>query len=279
MKSNELRKWLLFGGLSVAVTIGSIIALLGPGLRYGLDRAIDAMPADVEERLGLADFDSVLAAGAIRDPALDAALAHTSEILNTLSPGRPVRVYILPDSTVNAFATPGGGIFLHTGILASLDDQGELFAVLGHELAHVRRRHGLKSLARAAGLAVTVGVVLGDASALVGLGAQMTAELLQRGYGRRAEEESDADAIRTLDRLGLPREAMTRVLTDLEAANPDHPPEFLSTHPSPETRRARIAELSAALGAPGAPVQNARLTPQEWAAIRGAGRAPSSPTP
>ena len=279
MKPSELRKWILFGGLSVVFSLAAVVALLGPGVRYGLDRAIDALPSDIEERLGLAELDSSIAINAVRTPTLVAALEKTSQILNAASPGRPVRVYVLPEATVNAFATPGGGIFLHTGLLSLLDDESELFAVLGHEVSHVRRRHGLKSIARAAGMAVGIGIVFGDASALAGIGAQMSAELLQRGYGRRSEEEADADALKTLDELRQPRAAMLRVLSDLEAKDGEEPPEFLSTHPSPATRRNKLEALSTELGEAPAPATTPRLTASEWAAIRGAVRAPSSFTP
>ncbi len=278
MKPSELRKWILFGGLSVVLTLASVAALLGPGVRYGLDRAIDALPPGAEERLGFPALDSTIAASALHTPELDAALVRAAAILNATQPGRPVRLYVLRDSAVNAFATPAGGIFVHTALIALLDDESELFAVLGHELGHVRRRHGLKSVARAAGVAVGLSVLLGDGSALVGLGAQVSAELLQRGYGRRAEEEADADAITTLDALGQPREAMLRVLSDLEAQRSDEPPEFLSTHPSPDTRRRKLQTLMTELGEAPKPATAARLTATQWAAIRGANRAPSPAT-
>lgn len=274
MKPSELRKWILFGGLSVVLTLAGVAALLGPGIRYGLDRAIDALPSDAEERLGFASLDSTLAASALHSPALDAATARAADILNATQPGRPVRIYVLRDTTVNAFATPAGGIFVHTALIELFDDESELFAVLGHELGHVRHRHGLKSVARAAGFAVGLSILLGDGSALVGIGAQLSAELLQRGYGRRAEEEADAEAIKTLAALGQPRDAMLRVLTDLEAQRRDEPPEFLSTHPSPATRREKIRTLMKELGEPAKPANASRLTAGQWAAIRGATRAP-----
>lgn len=279
MSPSELRKWIVFGGLSVVLSIGAIVALLGPGLRYGLDRSIDALPADIEDRLGFAALDSSIAVGALDDPALVAATTRLAEILDEVWPGRPVRVYVLPDSTLNAFATPGGGIFVHTALLARLDGQDELFAVLGHELSHVRRRHGLKSVVRAAGLAVGAGVLLGDAGSLVGIGAQVSTELLQRGYGRRSEEEADADAVRTLDKLGMPRSAMVQLLTALETGRSDHPPEFLSTHPTPETRRANIAELGATLGDAPPARRAAALSDAQWAAIRSVAVSRPSPTP
>lgn len=265
MPLSETRKWILFGGLAVLLSVGGIVALLGPGVRFALDRTIDALPADTEQRLGLERLDSALIASAAQSPELDALLARLAARLQAPDDRGPYRILIQPDITVNAFATPSGTLVLHTGLTRVLRDESELFGVLGHEAGHVRHRHGLKSVVRAAGTFVVVSIVAGDVSGIAGVAANASAELWQRGYGRRLEEQADDEGLATLERLALDPSGMVRLLETLESQADADLPDFLSTHPSPSNRRERLrsraAPKPAAASAP-------TLSDRDWALLR-----------
>ena len=150
--------------------------------------------------------------------------------------------------TVNAFALPGGPIFITEGLLRLLKTEGELAAVLGHEIGHVIARHAAERLAKeqlTQGLIGAVAVGSGDYTATQL--SQMVGSMINMKYGRDDELESDALGIRIAAEAGYDPRAMIRVMEVLAKASGggSRQPEFFSTHPAPENRSARIqAEIS-----------------------------------
>ncbi|MCA9229104.1 MAG: M48 family metallopeptidase [Planctomycetales bacterium] len=155
---------------------------------------------------------------------------------------------LLADSrTVNAFALPGGQVFITQALYSRLETEGQLAGVLGHEIGHVLARHGNKRMAKQGlfqGLAGAVGVLGGsDQSAQMG---QMISSVLAMKYGREDELESDVWGVRLCGMAGYDPHAMIGVMQILaEASGGQSPPEFFSTHPSPPNRIERIQETIA----------------------------------
>jgi predicted Zn-dependent protease len=147
-------------------------------------------------------------------------------------------IEIFDNEAVNAFAMPGGKIGVFTGILTVAENQDQLGAVLGHEVAHVTERHSLERANREAGTQIGVragGAILGGGSIgdLVAMGAQYGLSL---PYGRAQESEADTEGIVFSADAGFdPRESV-KLWKNMAASNNDAPPEFLSTHPSSSTR-------------------------------------------
>ncbi len=146
--------------------------------------------------------------------------------------------------TVNAFALPGGQVFITEALYRALETEGQLAGVLGHEIGHVIARHGNKQMARQGlfqGLAGAIGVLGGtQESAQM---AQMISSAISMKYGREAEIESDDWGVRLTYQAGYDPRAMKGVMKVLEeAAGGQGPPEFLSTHPKPANRVAYIDE-------------------------------------
>lgn len=149
--------------------------------------------------------------------------------------------------TVNAFALPGGPIFITEGLLRQLKTESEVAAVLGHEIGHVIARHSSERLAKqqlTQGLIGAVVVGTGDyTSAQIG---QMVGGMINMKYGREDELESDALGIRIMAEAGYDPRSMIRVMEVLAAASGgSRQPEFASSHPAPENRIARIKEAIA----------------------------------
>jgi len=153
--------------------------------------------------------------------------------------------HVLADPrTINAFALPGGPIFITEGLLRQLESEAELAGVLGHEIGHVIARHASEHLAKARltqGLIGAATVGTGDyTAAQIG---QMVGSLINMRYGREDELESDALGIRIMAEAGYDPRAMIRVMDTLaKASSGSRQPEFFSTHPHPENRQARIRE-------------------------------------
>jgi predicted Zn-dependent protease len=158
---------------------------------------------------------------------------------------------LLQDPMVNAFALPGGHVYVTTGILAKLKDESELAAVLGHEIGHVVKQHGLKILQRQVvanlGMNYVLSLLSDDKAALLQAFAQPAESLLFLRNGREAELESDEQGMLIASRAGLDPSAMIRVQEMLMEAGGRADPLFgdlLSDHPASE---ARISQAKAIL--------------------------------
>ena len=156
--------------------------------------------------------------------------------------------HVLADpNTINAFALPGGPVFITEGLLRLLRTEGEVAAVLGHEIGHVIARHGAEHLAKqqlTQGLVGAVAIGSGDqGTAQV---AQAVGSLLNMKYGRDDELESDSLGVRIMAEAGYDPRAMIRVMEVLAGASSGaRQPEMLSTHPNPGNRAERIqAEIT-----------------------------------
>lgn len=144
-------------------------------------------------------------------------------------------------NTINAFALPGGQIFITYALFSQLENEDQLAGVLGHEIGHVLGRHSAERIAESEywqGL-VTAGNVGADMGGLVGGIGQQT--LLKNGRGD--ELESDDLGVRFMIKAGYNPEEMIGVMEILkQAAGPNRVPEFQSTHPDPENRMEKIRE-------------------------------------
>lgn len=153
--------------------------------------------------------------------------------------------HLLADAnTVNAFALPGGQVFITRALYTRLQDIDQLAGVLGHEVGHVVARHSAERISQqrlAEGLSGAA--VIGSGSYGGGQMASVIANAVTMSYGREQELESDELGVRFMIEAGYEPEALIGVMDILEAASGgSRQPEFSSTHPSPENRRQRILE-------------------------------------
>jgi predicted Zn-dependent protease len=159
--------------------------------------------------------------------------------------------HLLADSqTINAFALPGGQVFITAALLGRLETEGQLAGVLGHEIGHVVARHGAEHMAKAKltqGLTGAAVLATYDPSSASGRQtaaiAAMIGQLINMKYGRDDELESDRLGVRFTASAGYDPRAMIRVMEILaQASEGARPPEFFSTHPNPDRRIQRIEE-------------------------------------
>jgi beta-barrel assembly-enhancing protease len=146
--------------------------------------------------------------------------------------------------TINAFALPGGQVFITAALFSKLETEGQLAGVLGHEIGHVLSRHGAQRLAKqklTAGLTGAVGVAGGtvDSARM----AQAIGQMISMKYGREDELESDKWGVLLSARAGYDPRAMLGVMDILAASGGEGPPEMMSTHPKPANRKAYIEDV------------------------------------
>ncbi|WP_224489639.1 M48 family metalloprotease [Robertkochia flava] len=153
--------------------------------------------------------------------------------------------HLLADpQTINAFALPGGQIFITYGLFSQLETEGQLAGVLGHEIGHVVGRHSADQMSKQ-GLTqgVISGIAVGSDDLAAAQMAAVVANMINMKYGRDDELESDELGVRFMIRSGYDPNDMIGVQEILKAAaGPNRTPEFQSTHPDPDNRIARIKE-------------------------------------
>ena len=169
----------------------------------------------------------------------------------------PYQFKTVNDKSINAFALPGGFIYINRGVIESSDTEAQLAGVIGHEIGHVALRHGTnqasKSTAFQGGLGILGGILGGGSTASiltqVGAGFALNSVLLK--YGRDAERQSDLIGTQILYDLRYDPRAMAQFFEKLEAQEKGgRPPDFFSSHPSPDRRRAKIMDEVERLGGP-----------------------------
>jgi beta-barrel assembly-enhancing protease len=165
------------------------------------------------------------------------------------------------DSILNAFAGPGGKVYVYTGIVQYLDSGHHFAGVMGHEMAHADRRHVTDQLTKQYGISVLLDIVFGQNSGAV---AQIAAGLAFLKFSRAAEAEADDFSVRYLCPTDYKADGAAGFFAKLIALEQaGNTPEFLSTHPSPENRVHDIRVLANELACPGT---NADMT--AWKAFQ-----------
>jgi predicted Zn-dependent protease len=182
---------------------------------------------------------------------LGATLARDSE-----RPSLPWSFKVVDDPTPNAFALPGGYIFVTRGLLTLMRSEAELAGVLGHEIGHVTARHSVTMISRAqiAQLGLGIGSILSPTIARFGDLAGGGLSLLFLKYGRDAERQADDLGFRYALEKGYDVRDMVNVFAQLqrvgEATGQSPLPSWLATHPYPEERIQRIQAMIAELPQP-----------------------------
>jgi Peptidase family M48 len=166
----------------------------------------------------------------------------------------PFEFHCVNDKAINAFALPGGYVFINRGTIEAADDEAQLAGVMAHELSHVALRHGTNQATKAEFAQGAMGIfasLLGGSvggALLTQLGTFAAGGVLLR-YSRAAESQADIMGTQVLYDTGYDPRAMAQFFEKIEAETKGkNPPEFFSDHPSPEHRVERVEEEIDRLG-------------------------------
>jgi predicted Zn-dependent protease len=187
------------------------------------------------------------------DAALETYLTHVAQSLlppDTRAVIPSPRIKVARHPFLNAFALPHGVIYVHTGMLAQMENEAQIAMVLGHELAHFTHRHTVKEIRQAhnqlafyKALGVALAVVSGSLGATIGGVTDEVGRLLAlasvRGYSRALEREADAEGLRAMVTAGYDPKEAPKVFTHLlqESQGSTHQePFFMGTHPHLQER-------------------------------------------
>jgi len=153
----------------------------------------------------------------------------------------PYQFHVVQQKEINAFALPGGPIFINVGTITAADNESELAGVLAHEMSHVYMQHSAKQMHKnslpsiLSGLGQIVGSMGGVGGALAGVGMQMAGGLWSMKYSRQDEAQADAVGAIIMWKAGYPPKAMADFFHKLELQG-GAGPQLLSDHPNPGNR-------------------------------------------
>jgi predicted Zn-dependent protease len=254
MLANFKKIALLWGGVA-------ILSLTGCTKDKNGDRLIFTIEDDINLGARVAhQVDSTYQAkGQLLDPTKaqnKAAYDHLNRIVNRILNSGQVAYrseftwdtkIIKDDNVLNAFATPGGHIYVFSGLIKYLDTEDQFAGVLGHEIAHADKRHSTKQLQRQYGLSVILAVALGENPGAL---TQIAANLATLSFDRNAEREADEYSVIYL--AGTKYYACNGAAGFFEKiikeGQQGRTPEFLSTHPDPGNRVEAINTKAQAVG-------------------------------
>ena len=207
------------------------------------DRELSLVSEGQEIQMGEQYSKEVVASmGLVDDQALQTYVSTLGKQLAAESerPNLPWEFFVIDDAAVNAFAIPGGKIFVTRGILTHMTDEAELMGVLGHEIGHVTARHSVQQMSRQqlAGLGLGIGSILSEDIARYGQIASTGLSVLFLKYGRDAERQADELGFKYMVREGYDPRAMVDMFDILRRTGGEggRVPNWLATHPYPEER-------------------------------------------
>ena len=238
-------------------------------LVFALNNSCSVNPATGQRQLSLINEQQEIAMGkqahqlvldsmpSYADPAVQAYVSGIGRDLarRTERPDLPWTFVVLDDPAVNAFAIPGGHIYITRGILGYMNSEAELASVLGHEIGHVTARHSVEQVSKQQllGLGLGIGAIVSPEFARYESLAKTGAGLLLLKYSRADEAQADELGLRYMVAGGYDGHEMPRVFRTLErvseaASNGQRLPNWLATHPAPGNRFATISADVARLG-------------------------------
>jgi FXSXX-COOH protein len=248
---------------SLAATV-AIVAMIWFGVPLVADEIAEVLPTNWERPLGEAVDKQVRAlfSGPVcTNPEGEAAL---TKLVTTLQSAAHLRIpsdpVVLQSVIPNAFAVPGGRIYVLSALIDRARSPDELGGVLAHEFGHISHRDGIRRLVRDGGSAFLVGLLFGDVS---GAGAALFAarSLLSAAYSRDVEASADAFAVTVMHRLGRPTAPLGDLLLRLAQPGEDDF-SILRDHPLTPDRARQLKQDDAAASGP--PLLDAT----EWQALR-----------
>jgi Zn-dependent protease with chaperone function len=258
-------------GWSLAATVSIVLVVLF-GVPFAADRLAPLVPQSFERQVGDVADKQIKALFREKPCANPPGQLAFAKLVNTLREAAgldtSVQSAVLPTPVPNAFALPGGRIYLFNGLLARAQNADEIAGVLAHELGHLKHRDNIRTLIYNGGSSFLIGLLFGD---ITGSSALIFASrtLVTASYSREAEQNADTFSIETMRKLGRSPKPMGELLFRITGKEGDKGLTFVSNHPLTEDRLARMSRDEQPVTRP--PL----LTADEWTALKSICSAPA----
>jgi Zn-dependent protease with chaperone function len=248
-------------GWSVAASV-SIVLLVLFAIPFAADRLAPLVPQGLERRLGDAAelqvktvFGNKICNNAAGQAAYDKLLREAAGL------DASVESHVLATPVPNAFALPGGKVYLFSALLAKAENADEIAGVLAHEFGHLKHHDNMRGMIYNGGTSFLIGLLFGDvtgSSALI----FASRSAVTSSYSREAERSADDLSIEVMHKLGRPTKAMGELLFRVTGREGDKSLTILASHPLTEDRLKHMSEADIAPSGP--PL----LTDMEWKALK-----------
>jgi predicted Zn-dependent protease len=206
-----------------------------------------------------------------RDPAVNQYVTKLGQSIVNRTPMAqlPWNFHVVENPEINAFAIPGGHVYVTTGLIRAADQASELAGVMAHEIAHGVERHSTEQMTRAYGLNLVAGMVLGqNPETYQQILAQVAGGGAMASFSRDAEREADQLAVQWLPAVGFHPEGMATMFEELlrnRQRAPNAVDQFFATHPVTESRISDVREQISGMRLP----SSLRMDDSEYQRIRG----------
>ena len=251
-------------GWSLAAAVSIVVVILF-GVPLAADRLTPLVPQKFEQRLGeVADrqIKAMFNGKVCTDAAGQAALVKlVDRVRESAGLDGSIQTAVLSPPVPNAFALPGGTVYVFNGLLARAENPDEIAGVLAHEFGHLKHRDSTRNLIYNGGTSFLIGLLFGDvtgSSALI----FASRSLVTSSYSREAEQNADTFSIDIMHRLGRSPKAMGELMLRVTGKEAENSLSFLSSHPLTEDRLARMTSEDRPLS--GTPL----LTADEWSSLK-----------
>lgn len=252
-------------GWSLAAA-ASIVLMVLYGVPLAADRLAPLVPASFERRIGDVAEQQVKLIFGDKVCSGSAGQAAFTRLVTTLREAAgldpSVQTAVLASPVPNAFALPGGKVFVFDALLAKAENPDEIAGVIAHELGHLKHRDNMRGLIYNGGTSFLIGLLFGD---ITGSSAVIFASrtLITSANSREAETDADTFSIDMMKKLGRPPKAMGELMLRVTGKEGGKGLSIISSHPLTEDRLARMSkEDQTPRGAP-------LLTDAEWKALKG----------
>lgn len=210
---------------------------------YLSEKIAESVAPETERQLGDAVYDAMQLKSS-EDTASSRLLNEFFAAMEIETPYR-IRISVINDKTVNAFAVPGGQLVVYSALLDKIRTYPELAALLSHEYTHVARQHATKSIFRKLGSKVFLGLLFGRMGSVTSVLIDHADDVKSLTYSRSLEKEADTEGLNLLMERRIDPEGFPALFRHLKESSPESAlPEFLLSHPDIDNRIAYIKELS-----------------------------------
>jgi predicted Zn-dependent protease len=200
------------------------------------EKSIVFIPKETEIELGNNIAESIIQT----NTEIDSATFYSNKFIEQLKISKkyPIHISVIKSEEINAFALPGGKIFVYSGILKNMNTYEEFAALLGHEMAHVTHQHSLKSIGRSISSSFFISMVFGDVSGIASGILDQANQFKQLNYSRELETQADNEGFNFLLKNQISPKGMLNLLIHLqkESNEDEGMMKYFSTHPETNER-------------------------------------------